>query len=275
METAKILEADFLDIVFDGRNKSYGAYELRTHYQHRLIKAMLITVGIFMAIAGGAWLKNSLAKANDSDKVRIYEDLEIANIKPLEEKLPPPPPPPPPVKIEAPKIKTTDFTTPIVTKEMVVDPPPTQDELMVSKISNITQDGISNVDIVVPPEDRDGEKGLITSVKKEASKLPFTSVEIEASYIGDWKKFLERNLSGQVAVDNGAAPGLYTVVIQFVVDINGTVSDIKALTNKGFGMEEEAIRVIKKSGKWKPAFQNKGEVKAYRKQPITFQVTDQ
>ena len=57
------------------------------------------------------------------------------------------------------------------------------------------------------------------------------------------------------------------------MDIDGTVSDIKALTNLGYGLEQEAIRVLKKAAKWKPAIQDGRQVKAYRKQAITFQVT--
>jgi beta-lactamase regulating signal transducer with metallopeptidase domain len=100
----------------------------------------------------------------------------------------------------------------------------------------------------------------------------FTRVEIDAAYPGNWRNFLERNLSGQVAVDNGAGPGTYTTIIQFIVDTDGTISNMKALSKHGYGMEEEAMRVINTSGKWKPAVQNGREVKAYRKQPITFQI---
>ncbi len=62
-----------------------------------------------------------------------------------------------------------------------------------------------------------------------------------------------------------------TVMVQFVVDVDGTVSDVKAISGpeKG-GLREEAVRVIKKSGKWTPALQNGRYVKAYRKQPVTF-----
>ncbi|MGN7787949.1 energy transducer TonB [Niabella sp. 22666] len=102
----------------------------------------------------------------------------------------------------------------------------------------------------------------------------FTRVEIDAAYPGNWRNFLERNLSGQVAVDNGAGPGTYTTIIQFIVDTDGTISNMKALSKHGYGMEEEAMRVINTSGKWKPAVQNGREVKAYRKQPITFQVNE-
>jgi protein TonB len=63
-------------------------------------------------------------------------------------------------------------------------------------------------------------------------------------------------------------------MIQFVVDLEGKVSDIKPLTNFGYGMEEEAMRVIRRATKWEPAIQNGHPVKAYRKQPVTFVIED-
>ncbi len=276
METTNILQADMLDILFDGRNKAYGAYELRRNYEQRMIKALMTTLLICLLGAGSVWLKSLLAKEENNPTVRILEGLTISEIKQEEEPLPPPPPPPPARKIEMPKIQTIKLTVPVLTKENIVEAPPTQDDLKDSKISNITQVGLKDASIIVPPESADKGKGIIaTPVKKADDDLPFTRVEIEAAYIGNWKNFLERNLSPEVPVDNGAAPGTYTVIIQFVVDVSGNVSDIKALTNHGFGMEQEAMRVIKKSGKWKPAFQNKSEVKAFRRQPITFMVLDQ
>mgnify|MGYP003575634009 CR=1 FL=1 len=276
METAAILRADMLDIVFDGRNKNYGAYELRRNYHQRMTKALLITAGICIVIGGGAWLKSTFAKTVDADLVKISPVLTISDIKPIEEEIPEPPPPPPAPKVEVPKIQTIAFTTPVITDKDIVEPPPTQDQLSDTRISNISQDGVKDMGLIVTPPSEGDDKGLfVNTAKKEESNLPFTKVEIQASYMGNWKSFLERNLVGEVPVDNGAAPGIYTVVIQFVVDVDGSLSDIKPLTSIGFGMEQEAMRVIKKSGKWKPAFQMSREVKAYRKQPITFQVLDQ
>lgn len=101
----------------------------------------------------------------------------------------------------------------------------------------------------------------------------FELVEVEANYPGGetaWRKFLEKNLNPDVGVKNGAPAGRYTVWVQFVVSKDGTTSEIKALTNLGYGMEKEVIRIIKNSGQWSPAWQNGRTVKAYRKQPVTF-----
>jgi protein TonB len=104
----------------------------------------------------------------------------------------------------------------------------------------------------------------------------FDKVEVEASFAGGdmaWREFLQNNLKSNVPVKHKAPVGAYTVVIQFVVDKEGNISDIKALTNHGYGMEKEVMRIIKKSPKWTPAYQNNRPVKAYRKQPVTFVIS--
>ncbi|HEY1871502.1 MAG TPA: energy transducer TonB [Chitinophagaceae bacterium] len=101
----------------------------------------------------------------------------------------------------------------------------------------------------------------------------FSKTEVEASFPGGdegWKKFLMKNLNASVPSENGAPRGSYTIWLQFIVDKEGNLSDIKALTNHGFGMEEECLRLMKQSPKWIPAMQNGRVVKAYKKQPITF-----
>jgi len=103
----------------------------------------------------------------------------------------------------------------------------------------------------------------------------FTKPEIEASFPGGdkaWMNFLMKNLDANVPIENGAPVGTYTVRLQFIVDKEGTISDLKALTNHGHGMEQECIRILKLSPQWIPAIQNGYKVKAYRKLPITFVV---
>lgn len=278
MEANKILTTDFLDLLFEGRNKSYGAYELRKTYNKRMWMALIATAIGFAVIAGAVFLKSQLKPKEDTQAVKINEvTIQQIEQEKKPEEAPPPPPPPPPKQVEPPKIEMKAFTPPkIVKDEEVKEPPPAVEELKETKIGTINQEGVKDIGIVTPPASVDQGKGLV-EVTKPVEKEPeiFTKVEVDAIYPGNWKSFLERNLDGQVAVDNGASPGTYTVIIQFVVDVAGNVSDIRPLTNHGFGMEQEAMRVIKKSNKWKPAIQNGREVKAYRKQPITFQVTEQ
>src|SRR4030095_12265324 len=115
-----------------------------------------------------------------------------------------------------------------------------------------------------------------TFVQDDDNKV-FEKVEVEASFRGcyqEWKNYLERNLDKNIPVKNGCKPGTYTVVVRFIVAKDGSVSDVKALTNHGFGMEEEAMRMIRKGPDWVPAIQNGHNVKAYRKQPFTFVIVD-
>ena len=104
----------------------------------------------------------------------------------------------------------------------------------------------------------------------------FEIVEVEASFAGGetaWRSYLQENLNPLVPVRKKAPVGIYTVYIQFVVSKEGKVSDIKALTNHGYGMEKEVMRILRKAPNWTPALQKGKPVNAYRKQPVTFQVS--
>lgn len=275
MEANKILSADILDLVFEGRNKEYGAYELRKSYNRRITRALVITASLAALALLGSILTSAM-KGDRDKKVKINE-MTIQDIKQEEKKpLPPPPPPPPPPKQEPPKVEMKQFTPPVIKKDEEVEkPPPPQEELKEVKIDIKDQAGIKDENIVTPVVIDEGKQ--IVEVKKvEDENKIFDKVEIEASFPGGdskWRRYLESNCNGQVASDNGAPEGTYTTLIQFVVDKEGNISDVRSLTNHGYGMEEEAMRVIKKGPKWTPAIQNGRQVKAYRKQPITFQVT--
>ena len=106
----------------------------------------------------------------------------------------------------------------------------------------------------------------------------FEKVEVEATFRGGeaaWRKYLEKNLNPNAPVENGAPIGIYTVIVQFIVDKSGNISDVKTLTNFGYGMEQEVVRIIQKGPAWTPASQNNRAVKAYRRQPITFVIEDE
>ena len=267
METSKILSADILDLLFDNRNKDYGAYELRKTYQQRIIKSLLITAVITAIVFASAVLANSIRHVK-GDRYRSKE-LVIQSIP--EEKKPeklPEPKSQPDIKPS----RTEIFTAPtIVNKDNIEKPLPTQDDLDSAKIGLVKLNGNSDkgTDENIKPVD---DKGIFDTKENSESNEPFKKVEIEAKFNGNWENFLKRNLRAEVPVDNGAPPGRHTVIIQFVVDIDGTVSNIQPLTNLGYGMEEEAMRVLRKANKWEPAIQNGIPVKAYRRQPVTFEV---
>lgn len=273
MEANKILSADVLDLVFEGRNKDYGAYDLRKTYNRRITRALIITASVAIIALGGSLLASAM-KGKEDKKVKMSE-MTIQDVKQEEKKEPPPPPPPPPPKQEPPKVEMKQFTPPVIKKDEEVEkPPPPQEELKEAKIDVVNQEGIKDEGIVAPTVIDEGKQIVEEKPVEDENKI-FDKVEIEASFPGGdakWRRYLEQNANGQVATDNGAPEGTYTTVVQFVVDKEGNISDVRALTNHGYGMEQEAMRVIKKGPKWTPAVQNGRQVKAFRKQPITFQV---
>lgn len=277
MDPNKILKSDLLDLVFEDRNKAYGAYNLRRTYPKRLSVALAITAAVAVIAVGGSLLANSM-KDTASKDFKVSE-VQLTEIKQEEEKKPEPPPPPPP-KQEPPKVEMTKFTPPKIVKDEEVkkeDIPPEVEKLEETKIDVISQEGIKDEGIATPAIIDEG-KQVIEEKKEEDENKVFEKVEVEASFPGgerEWRKFLERNLDANTPVDNGAPEGSYTVVVQFIVDKEGNISDVRPLTNHGYGMEAEAAKVIKRGPKWVAAIQNGRQVKAYRKQPITFVVASE
>ncbi|MBS1512209.1 MAG: N-acetylmuramoyl-L-alanine amidase [Bacteroidetes bacterium] len=107
---------------------------------------------------------------------------------------------------------------------------------------------------------------------RTANKI-FTRTEISPSYPGgndEWKKFMQKNLDPTIPVDEGWKPGTYTIVVQFIVHEDGSLSDITALNFKDSKTAAHCIELIRKSEHWIPAVQNGRKVNAYRRQPITF-----
>ncbi len=229
MEANKILSADILDIIFDGKNKDYGAYELRKTYNRRITRALVITGSVALLALLASVLSSTLSDKGDS-KVKMNE-MTIQDIKQEEKKEPPPPPPPPPPKQEPPKVEMKQFTPPVIKKDEEVEkPPPPQEELKEAKIDVVNVEGVKDQGIVAPVEIDQGKQ--IVEVKKEEDENKiFDKVEIEASFPGGdskWRQYLERNANGQVATDNGAPEGTYTTLVQFVVDKEGNISDVRA-----------------------------------------------
>jgi periplasmic protein TonB len=277
MESNKILNADILDILFEGRNKEYGAYDLRKTYSKRLTTALIVMAAICLLLL----LYSLLASSEDKSKNQIVvQDVQLQEVK-QEEKKPEPPPPPPPPKQEPPKVEIAKFTPPKIVKDEEVKPEEQikeTEELEDTKIGTINQEGIKT-DVVAPPVEAKGT-GVVEApkVQEEDYDKEFKTVQIEAKFpggAGEWRKYLERNLNSQVPTDNGAPAGNYTVIVSFLVDKDGNISEVRAENDPGYGTSGEAVRAIKKGPKWIPAVQNGRNVIYRQKQSITFQVQEE
>ncbi len=274
MEKKNILTADFLDLLFEGRNKDYGAYELRKTYNRRISYALAgTTLVCLLFVAGSIWAN---AKKGKTSTLLITTEVELQNIKKDEPKPEMPKPEPIPEK----KIATTQYVVPQIVRDEDVKP---EDELKEitqledTRIGTVNQEGEKGVDIVTPPVETHGVGPAVAPKQEEDYDKLFFTVQQAAEYPGGmeaWRKFLERNLNRDLPTENGAPAADYTVIVSFVVDKEGKISDVKAENDPGYGTKDEALRVIKKATNWKPAEQNGRKVIYRHKQAITFRVSN-
>lgn len=272
MEISKILTADVLDIIFDGKNKTYGAYELRKTYKRRLLLSLAGMLTVIMLFIGSILLANS-KKEQTARVIELPPDMVLDKVEEKKEEIKLPEPPKP---VEPPKqIATRIYTAPLITNEVNPDErPPENATLEDVKIGNQNLDGVTDDGTLTPPPNiGDGKgKGIIEEPVKKEPDEPFMKVEIESKYPGGpeaWRRFLTKQLQNnypQEAQDNEIQG---TVVIQFIVDVEGNVSNVEAISGPE-ELREAAMKVIRKSGKWIPAIQNNRQVKSYKRQPIVF-----
>jgi len=286
MDVNKIMQTDLLDLIFEGRNKEYGAYELRRKYNKRLTFSLLITASLALLILLGSFIA-SYAEKNRAKKAEIKE-VQLEEIVQEEQKNEPPPPPPPPKPPDPPKVEMAKFTPPKVVKDEEVkedEKPPEVEKLEDTKIGNVNQEGTKDEGIVAPPVEDKG--AVIEAPKQDDEDKVFQKVEIEAEFPGGggaWQKFVTREIERNIdeLQDDGRSG---TVVVQFIVDKEGQVSEVRALPcgeagvanclSSGSKLAEVAVNAIRRGPKWKPAVQNGRNVKAYRRQPVTFQLQEE
>jgi protein TonB len=273
MENMQILTADLLEIIFDGRNKSYGAYDLRKTYNKRISYALTGTIFVAFLFVISAVIANSSKK---NSRPQFIQDVNLETIIPDEIKSDPLPLP----KQELLKLEMTQFTAPKITIDALVDDNDEikpMEEMENTRIGNINQEGKPDDGSIVAPVESSIDKVEFPNNVDEYEKT-FYVVQNPAEFPGGlpaWSKYLERNLNRDLPINNGAPAGKYTVVVSFTVDKNGIISDVLAENNPGYGTDTEAIRVIKKGPSWKPAVQNGRNVIYRHKQSITFQVAEE
>ncbi len=274
MDANKILKSDLLDILFEGRNKEYGAYELRRSYNRRITTAIIGTMSFLLLFFIGSYI---FGKINSEKVVKEIQTKDV-QLEAIKNEPPPPPPPPPPKLPPPPPVATIQFTPPKVVKDQeVVKPPPEIKQIEEAKIDVKTQEGTKDIGIVAPPVEDKGTQIVAAPVKKDEDEdKVFTKVEIDASFpggAGAWTKYVTRAIQSEADEFTDADYG--TCHVRFIVSKTGQVSSVEALDMKGTKLAEIAVNAIRRGPNWIPAQQNGRYVNAYRIQPVTVQAPDE
>ena len=263
-----ILDQKWIDVVFSSRNKAYGAYELRRDNSKNTSKALIYAIVFFVLVVSLptiiAKIKGFIPKADE--KVKIT-DVVLLPPPPVDQTKKPPPPPPEPPK---PKVDQVRFPPPVVKpdNEVKEKDPPTVKELQVADPGQKDQKGDPNADIRI--DEPVGNSDIKQVVEEDPNKI-FASVENLPEFPGGQDKFIAY-LSKTIrypAVDreNGTQG---RVILTFVVERDGSLTDIKVSRSLSPGTDAEAVRALKSSPKWKPGIQNGRPVRVQYSVPVSF-----
>jgi len=269
-----VYKTEWLDLVFADRNKTYGAYELRSKSSKIMTRALLVSVSLFLLLAFSPLVYSKIfptvVEKADPPKIVDLQDVIHDMKKPEPEKKVEP------AKAEPVKVKTVKMTSNIVVvdKQEIKDPP-TIKEIQNAVISNITQDGEIKPDLtlVTPALSGNGSGLEKEAVGTGEDKEIYTGGGVDEfpEFAGGMKaftKYMERNLRYPSRAQEDGIQG--KVFLSFVVEKDGSITDVKVLRGIGFGCDEEAMKVIKKSPLWKPG-KNKGiPVRVRYNMPINF-----
>ena len=261
MEPHALTQADYLDILFENRNKKYGSYELRRHYAQRMQRAMAIVLGcagLLIAYSRMNGKGAQVAITIPAVQKEIHTSDVIFDIpKPKPIKMPPSPPP-------AATKPTIAFTVPSITKDnILIDQPPTQD-LLANNVPGVkTIAGDNTI-----PGDISGPAGNTKKIDPPANVTPIAVADIMPEFSSDINQYLSRHLSYPQRAREAGIEG--KVIIRFVVNEDGSVSNTVVMRGIEGGCNEEALRVVNGMPRWKPGKQGGQPVKVYYTLPIRF-----
>ncbi len=250
------------DLVFEGRNQNYGAFELRVNYNRRvafIVGGMICFSLLLMGIKKFADRPEDEGAVQENLKI---EQIDLTPPPPVEEQPPPPPPPPPP-----PMVEMVKFTPPVIKDDAVEEEPQKlQEEVKETQVGTKDQEG--EKDIIAPPTE-------VAGPGEPAAPEIFTIVEENAEFpggIAEMAKFIQKNLQYPAMAREAGISG--KCFLKFVVNEDGDISNVEVL--KGVSgcpdCDREAIRVVKSMPKWKPAKMTGRSVKCYFNLPISFKI---
>ena len=274
-----IYQTEWLDLVFANRNKTYGAYELRQNYNKRLGQALLFTSFFVFLLFSYPFIMLQFKTEAEAPPILQEENRIIPIDLPAKEKIQEPvkpaaaAPAAPPLKSE-----TTDFKTPLVVSKPDADviEPPTVKQLENSVIASDNNKGDATIANALPREKGSGQGGDGKNATDAGSGDAILTPELLQKYpefpggMEAFANYLRKNLRyPERAVEAGASGKVY---VSFVVEKDGHLTDIKVIRGIGYGCDEEAARVLKKSPAWTPGIQNERAVRVLYTIPLHFQM---
>ena len=276
MSKVDLIDKNWVELVFDGRNKEYGAYVLRKETGMRNIKSMLLVFAVIIAIMAGVAAKVAIENAFPK-KVAIETDVELTKLAEkkevkVEKKAP--------VKVEEQKVvekvkSSVKFTPPVIKKDDEVKP---EEELKSQEDLNKTNTAIGSFDV----KGNDETGGEVLKAKeviaqpeppKEEETKVFDVVEVMPTFPGGQQalfEWLSKNLKYPVvAAENGVQGRL---IVTFVVERNGSITDVQVAKSVDPSLDKEAVRVVKAMPHWIPGKQNGSAVRVKFTVPVTFRL---
>lgn len=267
MEINKILRADYLDIIFDGRNKAYGGYELRRKYAKRSMRATAWVI-VAAAIGFAAPVIAAGLKPKAAAPMNIVDRPVILPVLPNPEVTPPPPPPPGTPRYDPPP--TFALADPRITPDQdVTEVLPTQDDLDTANVGLVTAAGTGDLNnetgLGIPGGHR-GEKDIevATATRPAAEKW----VEQMPQFSGDINDWLGAHLRYPETAREQGLEG--RSIIEFIVNEDGSIEAANVARGSAASLDAEALRVVRSMPKWKPGRQNGKAVRVYFTLPVTF-----
>ncbi len=281
MAKIDLYDPKWVDMVFAGKNKEYGAYQLRKGTSGRNIKALLILV-IAAALVGGFLAWKVIEQKQAEEQQAYMEAMQLAQLQEQakkEKKKPEPIKPKVEQKKEIPVARETQkFTAPVIKK----------DELVNEK-NQLKQMDQLDEKVAVGTENKEGVKDRTVEAvrndiavaapppppapKPEVANKVFDVVEEMPSFPGGQgalMAFLSSNIKYPVVAQENGVQG--RVIVGFVVEKDGSISDVKVMRSVDPSLDREAQRVVKAMPKWKPGKQNGSAVRVKYTVPVVFRL---
>ncbi|WP_139421986.1 energy transducer TonB [Chryseobacterium scophthalmum] len=263
------------EIVFENRNKEYGAYDLRHQYPRLLTKSFIIGTGLFLVTALSPFIYMTIKSMNEKDALEVKSDLvEIIEEDPIIEQPKEEEPPPPPPKVEEEKIEIIQNVVPEPVKAPKIEtPPPPISKQLETTTGLVNQEGVKAPAYTPPPPPPStGTKSSTAEVKPQVSESQiYSEVEQTAEFPGGINAFRKKVSENFDSSAIEGADGVVKGEVTFVVERDGSITDIK-VNGKNSDFNSEAVRTVKSiKNKWAPAKINGQTVRYRYRLPLAMQ----